>query len=61
MHINDVIAIRENQQQILDLEKKWSGFQCSKAGRMLVRQASQAGTVEHTRKLEKLSMPIKYS
>lgn len=36
--INDVIKVRENQQQVLELDASWSGYQCSSAGRMLVRQ-----------------------
>lgn len=38
MHVNDVIKIRENQQEILALDAMWSGYECSKAGRTLIRR-----------------------
>ena len=35
--INDVIKVRENQQELLELESKWNGYEFSKAGRTIIK------------------------
>ena len=38
--INNVIKVRENQQELLELESKWNGYECSKAGRTIIKHGN---------------------